>query len=391
MAHGRALSALSLCAVASVLAVAPSASASSLMGSDLDRAGNINLANRIYVGLSAPAASTVPVTAPVSGVLVAMKVHHGPDPSGVDQVLRFRIFTGTYTSSSATFSARPATPDGSTATGLPVAANAPAGIDTYLPKDSAGDPVGVPIDAGERLALYAQGTLPIMYGITGDGSEAGYNSGDQTSGSALFNAAAREAMIQGVIEPDADGDHYGDETQDGCTTDPAIHKTACPSGAPGPGPGGEGPGPTPTGPTAGPDTINGTAAADALCGLGGDDTINGLGGNDILFGDQCNAIARLTSAPFAAAADDGNDTIDGGAGNDRLYGSGKNDVLKGGPGNDLLNGGKGKNRYSGGAGNDKIAARNHKRDRIDCGKGRRDRATVDKADKVRGCERVKRH
>ncbi|MCB0865220.1 MAG: hypothetical protein KDB58_05865 [Solirubrobacterales bacterium] len=37
---------------------------------------------------------------------------------------------------------------------------------------------------------------------------------------ALLNIAA-------VVEPDADGDGYGDETQDGCTTDPTIHDRAC--------------------------------------------------------------------------------------------------------------------------------------------------------------------
>jgi uncharacterized repeat protein (TIGR01451 family) len=33
--------------------------------------------------------------------------------------------------------------------------------------------------------------------------------------------------VSAVIEPDADGDNFGDETQDGCPSDPAVH-TACP-------------------------------------------------------------------------------------------------------------------------------------------------------------------
>jgi hypothetical protein len=42
-----------------------------------------------------------------------------------------------------------------------------------------------------------------------------------------------------------------------------------------------------------------------------------------------------------------------------------------------------------GPGNDQILARNGKRETIDCGAGR-DRATVDRDDPVRGCERVAR-
>jgi hypothetical protein len=49
-------------------------------------------------------------------------------------------------------------------------------------------------------------------------------------------------------------------------------------------------------------------------------------------------------------------------------------------GNDTING----------AGNDTIGARNGKRETVDCGAGKRDRATADRRDKVRGCEKVER-
>lgn len=48
------------------------------------------------------------------------------------------------------------------------------------------------------------------------------------------------------------------------------------------------------------------------------------------------------------------------------------------------------NKYKGGAGDDAVNARNRKKETIDCGSGRNDRATVDRVDRVRGCERVKR-
>lgn len=190
------------------------------------------------------------------------------------------------------------------------------------------------------------------------------------------------------------------------------------------GTGGTSGGPATTaGPTDGNDRLNGTNASETLCGLGGDDAIFGLAGNDTLFGDACTATPP-------AGAPDGNDRLSGGAGNDALYGQGRNDVLAGdsgkdrlvgGDGNDRLCGGTGRdtldggagndrltgdacfprpsrpgsrnatvNRYQGGAGTDTIDARNGRREIVDCGTGRRDLAIVDRNDRVRGCERVKR-
>ena len=70
----------------------------------------------------------------------------------------------------------------------------------------------------------------------------------------------------------------------------------------------------------------------------------------------------------------------GGAGRDRLVGGQGNDCLVGGPGHD---------RLEGGPGNDTIRARDGVADRVECGTGY-DLAVVDRLDRVRGCERVKR-
>jgi hypothetical protein len=160
------------------------------------------------------------------------------------------------------------------------------------------------------------------------------------------------------------------------------------------------------GPTAGNDTLTGDALGNTICGLLGNDIINGLGGNDTLFGDACNDILKPVSA--AAVGADGNDTLNGGTGDDKLFGAGGNDTLNGGPGNDTLNGGggndnlnggggndkltdrKGVNKLKGGAGNDTLNARNGKKETVDCGSGKKDKATVDKKDVVKGCESVSR-
>jgi probable HAF family extracellular repeat protein len=129
--------------------------------------------------------------------------------------------------------------------------------------------------------------------------------------------------------------------------------------------------------TSGNDTLAGTSGPDVICGLGGNDRINGLGGHDTLFGDACGVKSKLASA----AATHGNDVLNGGRGNDKLYG---------GPGNDKLGGGPGVNSYSGGRGNDTLNARNGKKETVDCGPGKKDVAIVDKKDKTKRCEKVKR-
>jgi Ca2+-binding RTX toxin-like protein len=199
-----------------------------------------------------------------------------------------------------------------------------------------------------------------------------------------------------------------------------------------------------------PDTINGTEQADQIeggrgedkiNGLGGDDTLDGNGdndvikggdGNDKLFGAGCEVgeLGRICDnvgrdTLHGRAGDDdlrANECMNlpdcqeatnislgtrqtGGPGNDRMLGAEKRDVLRGGrgddtgrgflgrdrlhggPGNDTLDGGAGRDRIYGNGGKDRIEARDGKRDRIRCGKGR-DRAFIDSKDRVRGCERV---
>lgn len=87
--------------------------------------------------------------------------------------------------------------------------------------------------------------------------------------------------------------------------------------------------------------------------------------------------------------------LDGGAGDDVLTGDTGRDRLFGRSGRDLVRGGAGLDVLVGGAGADTLRARENRtagerprRDRVDCGAGRRDRATVDRRDDVRRCERV---
>ena len=129
------------------------------------------------------------------------------------------------------------------------------------------------------------------------------------------------------------------------------------------------------------DRLLGGAGNDNLLGELGDDCLDGQAGNDALYGGA--GVDRLDGR-------DGNDRADGGDGNDRVYGGKGRDRLGGGAGNDTLTAGPGPGRVSGGPGNDVINSVNRKRDRIDCGAGRRDRVKADRKDRLKRCERVKR-
>lgn len=114
--------------------------------------------------------------------------------------------------------------------------------------------------------------------------------------------------------------------------------------------------------TARADRLTGTAGGDLIYGRGGADRLSGLGGVDCIWGG------------------DGKDRLQGGTGADQLHGGTDDDVLTGDAGRD---------RIIAGFGDDLIHARDGEPDVVDCGPGR-DRAVVDRGDRVHGCERVLR-
>ena len=332
------------------LAAAGPASAATLMGSDLALTPNASPETAdptTFVQSVKRTDSTVLPTAPRGGVLVGMRFKRGAF-SGT-KGFAFRILSGT----SPNFTARPASPDGSTANTVTVTSPAAVGTELYAPKDASGDPVGVPVAAGERLALVAPtGVTMFHVSAASSGGVLAFRVGSHDSGAQTYTdpgSSGADLLVQGTIEPDADGDNYGDETQDACTTDAAVHKNAC-SGKPPPDGDGDGDGrpdsqdncpalanadqadldgdaqgdacdadddndgvpdasdpeprnaliPGAFGATNGNDVLTGTAGGDTICGLLGNDTINGLAGNDTLFGDACNKKAKLIVGAQAA-------------------------------------------------------------------------------------------
>ena len=115
--------------------------------------------------------------------------------------------------------------------------------------------------------------------------------------------------------------------------------------------------------TRGRDRLRGTKQGDRLRGKGGRDKVLGLKGRDCLKGER---------------------------GRDRLKGGRGADSLAGGRGADKLVGGKGRDKLKGGAGSDRLVSRGGGRDKVRCGQGPNDVAVVDRRDRVRGCETLKR-
>jgi hemolysin type calcium-binding protein len=128
--------------------------------------------------------------------------------------------------------------------------------------------------------------------------------------------------------------------------------------------------------------VKGNDGDDVLIGIRGE----GGRGDDVLvvtagLGGAGDDILRCLPSPLGLCQLDGglgDDVLTGGTGKDRLLGRRGNDVMRGGADSDGLVGGPGDDRLAGGAGGDGV----------DCGTGRRDRAVVDRADLVKGCERV---
>jgi Ca2+-binding RTX toxin-like protein len=234
-----------------------------------------------------------------------------------------------------------------------------------------------------------------------------------------FKSGGAAALIADGLHPNPVGHRV--MAQEFCRTLPAVDHAAC-EGWP------------PAAATSGDDHLIGTDGNDVLHGLAGDDLLEGLAGHDTLFGDEGSDTVLggpgddslvgglgddgLLGGPGrdGLSGDAGSDRLRGESGRDQLSGGTGRDRLSGGDGSDLLNGDPGRDRVSGGrgtdtvyggpgpdrltggpgrdaffgqAGGDSIHARDGRRDRVRCGRGR-DSVRADRFDRLRGCERVRR-
>ena len=90
----------------------------------------------------------------------------------------------------------------------------------------------IPVPAGARFGLYAPGPDgPLNCNAVDPGDLMGSHSGDLlvTDGPVVFQQVVGNSRVpvSAVVEPDGDGDGYGDETQDGCPQS-AASRAECP-------------------------------------------------------------------------------------------------------------------------------------------------------------------
>lgn len=145
-------------------------------------------------------------------------------------------------------------------------------------------------------------------------------------------------------------------------------------------------------PTSGDDRQTGGAEDDVQRGGAGNDTQAGGGGSDVQDGGPGHDVQDGGGGADMLRGGPGSDVQDGGSGPDRLDGGPGNETQKGGSGADTIVTGGGSNvvqgdgATTGAAGNDVIYAQNWRRDRVDCGGGRRDRVYADRFDQLVACE-----
>jgi hypothetical protein len=95
-------------------------------------------------------------------------------------------------------------------------------------------PVRIPVQSGDTIGLYLGGSGYTFYNcVSSTGSPADlfyYTIGEVPSGSTAYTAGTGPQYridVSAQFEPDADGDGFGDETQDRCPSDAAV-LGACP-------------------------------------------------------------------------------------------------------------------------------------------------------------------
>jgi hypothetical protein len=220
---------IALTAVLAVLAVPAGASGAVTIGSNLSATSTTNGPGGCYsvctgVNLNLPATSTAAngLTSPINGVVVKWRVKTGSTGNNPISLRVLRpaggtSFTGVGTSSTGSLSA--------------TTVNATTGIGEFATrlKIRAGDSVG--LNPGNSALVWTDnpGATSVYWSIT-QGSQFTNGLGDGQTAPGASTSSPQELLVQAVVEPDADGDGFGDETQDGCPADPTRQTPPCSTG-----------------------------------------------------------------------------------------------------------------------------------------------------------------
>jgi hypothetical protein len=218
---GRAIAIVATAVAVMGLWSSASAGASVVFGSNLANPANLTLCSGVTPGSCTWAISTLApansapggARAPSDGVIVSWRVKGGSFLSTASHSVRLRVIHGTTAAATGPLETLPAAVSTySYSARLPVHAGDQLGIDTI--GATAIDPV---IVASNSIP---ETTEDFWEPALGEGEERA-PTGDEQPGT--------EMLINATIEPDADHDGYGDETQDACPL--VAGAGACPSTA----------------------------------------------------------------------------------------------------------------------------------------------------------------
>jgi hypothetical protein len=136
----------------------------------------------------------------------------------------------------------------------------------------------------------------------------------------------------------------------------------------------------------GDDTLDGDLGSDVIHGGDGDDELFGPADADVIDGGPGVDTVSVLGVPAGGLSISLNGLPDDGPGGANVLPSVEN--VRGSVLDDQITGGPGPNRLDGFFGNDTINAADGAADVVDCGSGTSDRAVVDAADTVTGCELI---
>jgi hypothetical protein len=185
---------------------APTASAATEVGNNC--VANASTAGGLTFLQLAKSTGTPPITAPAAGVVTKWSVNVIPFPSSVGETLK--VFRAA------------ADPLQFQLVGESAVGNIVSGLNNFETR--------IPVQAGDRFGITgaAIGTLYCNTGSPVD--KMGFAEGNiPPGGTAAFKEKeGAQAAVSAVIEPDADKDGFGDETQDKCPQSASVQAVACP-------------------------------------------------------------------------------------------------------------------------------------------------------------------
>lgn len=220
----KSLSAISLALLLSLIA-ATGATAAVTFGDPLDNDPNNMGANYVLVQVR-NADDTIFNGSPVAGVMTSVSIEVAGPSSMVDLLFL-----------------RPASPLGATLDLLKIAPNIT--VTTTTDDSAAGHmeviPTRVPVIAGDRVGLSVVGSSTKVFQTSGGASTdtCAFRTGldgttlGSTTTYTVSSCNQNSPGVRATVEPDADADGYGDESQDLCASD-ATRQTACALVAPPP-------------------------------------------------------------------------------------------------------------------------------------------------------------